>query len=96
MKALASGVIPKQMGLSAEVCRRFALSLPISVLVCGITSREELRQDLAIARGFQPLTEEEQTELLEKTAESGADGQLERFKTTRYGSNYHFQQHEDI
>lgn len=46
MKALACGAIPKEVGLSAEVCRRYALSVPISTLVCGITSRKELRQDL--------------------------------------------------
>ena len=43
MKALAGGVIPRQLNISAEQCRRFALSLPISTLVCGIRSRKELK-----------------------------------------------------
>jgi len=31
--------------------------------------------------------------LLAKTEEPGGDGKLEPFKTTRYGSAYHFRQH---
>jgi len=93
MKALAGGVIPKQLGIAAEVCRRFSLSLPISTLVCGISSRENLRQDLAMARGFQPMTQQEMAQLLAQTEEPGSDGKFEPFKTTRYGSAYHFRQH---
>jgi len=93
MKALAGGVIPRQLDISAEQCRRFALSLPISTLVCGIRSRQELKQDLAIARGFQAMTPDDLTELLAQTAKPGSDGKLEPFKTTRYGSAYHFKQH---
>ncbi len=93
MKALGGGIIPKQLKISAEICRRFVLSLPISTLVCGIRSREELQQDLAIARNFKPMTEKDIGQLLAKTEEPGADGKLERYKTTRYGSAYHFKQH---
>ncbi len=94
MKALAGGVIPSQLDISAELCRRFTLTLPISTLVCGISSRENLRQDLAMARDFKPVTQQEIDALLAKTAEPGSDGKLERYKTTRYGSAYHFRQHE--
>jgi predicted aldo/keto reductase-like oxidoreductase len=93
MKALSNGVIPDELGITAEMCRRFSLSLPISTLACGIRSRENLRQDLAMARGFKPVTQEEIDELLAKTAEPGRDGRLEHYKTTRYGSAYHFRQH---
>lgn len=93
MKGLASGVIPADLGISAEICRRFVLSLPISTLVCGIQSRENLRQDVAMARDFKPVTEEEIGRLLAGTAGPGADGKLEKYKTTRYGSAYHFRQH---
>lgn len=93
MKGLSGGLIPTRLGISAEVCRRFALSLPISTLVCGIRSRDELRQDLAVARRFRPMSEDELAELLAKTKPLGSDGKLELFKTTRYGSEYHFRQH---
>ena len=93
MKALSNGIIPEELGITAEMCRRFSLSLPISTLACGIRSRENLRQDLAMARGFKPITQEEIDELLAKTSEPGRDGKLEHYKTTRYGSAYHFRQH---
>jgi predicted aldo/keto reductase-like oxidoreductase len=94
MKALAGGVIPSQLRITAETCRRFALSLPVSTLVCGIRSRDDLRQDVTIARNFQPMTPDEIDNLLAQTKGPGSDGKLEPFKTTRFGSEYHFKQHE--
>lgn len=94
MKALAGGAIPKEVGITAEVCRRFALSLPISTLVCGIQSRENLLQDVAVARGFKPMTDAKRTEILAKTRQAGHDGRFEGFKTTRgFDGKYHRQQH---
>ena len=93
MKSLSNSIIPRELNLPAEVCRRFSLSLPISTLLCGIKSRENLRQDLALAQNFQPITGPELDELLAKTATAGRDGKLEPHKTTRYGSVYHFRQH---
>ncbi len=93
MKALSGGIIPDDLKVSAEMCRRFSLSLPICTLVCGIASRKDLQQDLAMARSFTPVTQEEIEDLLAGTAEVGGDGKFEKYKTTRYGSPYHFQQH---
>lgn len=94
MKALACGILPKEAGLRADVCRRYALSLPISTLVCGITSRENLKQDLAVARGFKPMTPAELEHLLADTKEAGKDGRYERFKTsTQFDGAYHRKQH---
>jgi aryl-alcohol dehydrogenase-like predicted oxidoreductase len=94
MKALAGGDIPDKVGVSAEVARRYALSLPISTLVCGIRSRENLRQDLAVARNFKPLSEAEIAALVAKTEAAGREGRYERFKTTRnFDGAYHRQQH---
>ncbi|MBC8873777.1 MAG: aldo/keto reductase [Planctomycetes bacterium] len=93
MKSLSNGILPTQLKMSAEVCRRFALSLPISVLACGISSRENLRQDLAMARAFKPITEKDIDDLLAQTKEAGREGKFEPHKTTRFGSAYHFRQH---
>ena len=41
-----------------------------------------------------PIAGQELDELLAKTAQPGRDGKLEPHKTTRYGSAYHFRQHE--
>ena len=60
MKSLGGGfprgAIAGTTDLAAEECIRYALSLPISSLVVGITSQQDLKQDLAIARDFQPLS----------------------------------------
>ena len=93
MKALASGKIPKVLEISASTCRRFALSLPIATLVCGIQSRDDLRQDLEMARAFQPILEGEMKELLAETESAGSEGKLEPWKSPRYGSRYHREQH---
>lgn len=95
MKALAGGTIPAKLGVPAQTCRRFALSLPITTLVCGIESRENLQQDLAMARSFKPINEQEMQELLAQTQEPGSDGKLELWKTTPYGSRYHREQHKE-
>jgi predicted aldo/keto reductase-like oxidoreductase len=96
MKALAGGTIPTQLKIDAVLCRRFALSLPISTLVCGIRSPKDLRQDLALARDFQPLVPDEIELLLSATKVPASDGKLEPFKTTKYGSAYHARQHSGL
>jgi predicted aldo/keto reductase-like oxidoreductase len=94
MKALACGAIPNQLGIAAADCRRYALSQPISTLVCGIRSRENLLQDLAMARNFRPMSEAEAAEMLAKTKTAGADGKYEGFKTTTgFDGPYHRRQH---
>ena len=68
--------------------------MPISTLVCGITSRKDLRQDLAVARNFKPMSPSEIEQLLAKTRDDGHDGRHERFKTTdNFDSGYHRRQH---
>jgi len=94
MKALAAGYFPSRLGLKAELCRRYALSLPISTLVCGVTSRDNLKQDLGVARDFKPMSETEIDDLLGKTKSAGIDGRHERLKTTTdFDSSYHRRQH---
>ena len=94
MKALAGCAIPLRVGISAALCRRYALSLPISTLVCGIKSRENLKQDLDVARSFAPMTEVELADLLGKTKAAGSDGRYEAFKTTtNFDGGYHRRQH---
>ncbi|MEZ6073747.1 MAG: aldo/keto reductase [Pirellulales bacterium] len=93
MKALGSGLIPSKLGIPADTCRRFALSLPITTLVCGIQSRENLRQDIAMARSFQPIDQEEIAKLLADTRSPASDGKLEPWKSTDYGSRHHREQH---
>ena len=95
MKSLGgAGQLVQGLGLSASQCRRYALSLPISTLSCGIDSLEALEQDLEIGRNFQPMTELEKRELEKISYEGSGDGRYEWFKSTQhYDSQYHRDQH---
>jgi predicted aldo/keto reductase-like oxidoreductase len=95
MKSLGGrGQLISDLGLSAEQCRRYALSLPISTLVCGMESPENLQQDLKIARDFTPMSDTERKALLEQVYEEAADGRHEWFKSTQFfDSQYHRDQH---
>ena len=95
MKSLGGGgQLVTELGLTAEQCRTFALSLPISTLVCGIESPENLQQDVEMARAFTPLSEAQQQELLVSVYEEATDGRHEWFKSTQiFDSQYHRDQH---
>jgi len=85
MKALGGGSpggIPTRLGVTAEVCRRYALSLPISSLVCGMRSMKDLKQDIAIARNFKPMTEQEMMDITNQVKEEALTGNHEGFKST--------------
>lgn len=79
MKSLSSGKL-LQAGVSAREAIRFALSRPIDVLVSGMDSLEVLRENLATVRSFEPMGEAEGAELIERVADFGRDGRLERHK----------------
>jgi predicted aldo/keto reductase-like oxidoreductase len=95
MKSLGGrGQLITELGLTAEQCRRYALSLPISTLVCGIQSLENLQQDVEIARTFTPISEAQQQGLFASVHEEAADGRLEWFKSTQFfDSKVHQRQH---
>jgi len=95
MKSLGGrGQLVTELGLSAAQCRRYALTLSISTLSCGIDSMVGLQQDLEIGRNFQPMTESEMRELESRVYEESGDGRHEWFKSTQYyDSQYHRDQH---
>lgn len=95
MKSLGgAGQLVQGLGLSANQCRRYALSLPISTLSCGIDSIEALEQDLGIGQDFQPMTALERQELEKQAYDQSGDGRYEWFKSTQYyDSQYHRDQH---
>ena len=98
MKSLAGGSprgrIPTATGVTAQECIRYALSLPIASLVVGINCMEDLKQDVGIARGFQPMPDGQRTALLERVREEAADGRHELFKSTQtFDGPHHRRQH---
>ncbi len=98
MKSLGGGSprgrIPTQGNVSAQECIRYALSLPVSTLVAGIMSMEDLKQDLEIGRNFRPMPEAEKTQLLSRIREEASDGRHELFKSTKaFDGPHHRKQH---
>ncbi len=62
MKVVARGRIWKS-GLTMPQLMAYTLSFPVATVVIGITTYEQVEQDVAIARDFQPFSEEQRAEL---------------------------------
>ncbi len=60
----------------------YSMTMPVSVVVCGIDRMEILEQALTAARTFQPLTQTQIAALLSRTQVAAANGSTELFKTT--------------
>ena len=83
----------KSMGGSGEIIShgaatpsdalRYAMSLPVATTISGMDSLGVLEQNLAIAKGFQPMKPEEMQALRERVRVFAADGRYELFKTTK-------------
>jgi hypothetical protein len=58
------------------------MSLPVATTISGIDSLAVLRQNLAVARGFKPMTPEEMEALRRRCARDAGDGHLELYKST--------------
>jgi predicted aldo/keto reductase-like oxidoreductase len=99
MKSLGGGSDHKGRLIAANVCTvdeavRYALSQPVASLVVGIDSMDVLKQDVAIARSFKPMSAEEMDKLRAKVKAVAGDGRHERFKSTQFFDGpYHRQQH---
>ena len=84
MKPMGDPFILDSHAVSAPECLRYAMSLPVSVTITGIDSMEILQQALDVADHFEPLTAQERTALLAKTAGAAKNGQFERYKATQH------------
>jgi len=83
MKSLGgSGEMVKKKAISAADALRYAMSLPVATTVSGIDSMKVLKQNLAIADGFRPLTKAQMEQIRHRVAAPAADGRFERYKTT--------------
>lgn len=84
MKPLGAGHVLETRAATAPECLRYALSLPTSVVITGIDSLEILDQALKVARGFVPLTDDERSALLARTAKAAEGGAHEKYKTSKH------------
>jgi hypothetical protein len=60
----------------------------------GMASMDDLKQNLALARNFKPITAAEKEALLTRTREQATDGRHELFKSTKtFDGPFHRKQH---
>lgn len=91
MKSLAGRHLPNETDIPVKLCRKYALSLPVSTTICGVQTRAQLRSDLEIARDFKPLVKKEINELLATSESPAQDGSIEKYKNPNfgYGCSFH-------
>jgi aryl-alcohol dehydrogenase-like predicted oxidoreductase len=82
MKSMGDGFILKSKTATPVECLHYALSQPTSTVITGIDSLEILKQALEVVKTFKPLTTEQVTALLARTARAASEGRFEPFKTT--------------
>lgn len=66
--------------LSVREAQHFALSLPITAFVSGVTSMKELEENIANTAAFTGMTAAERKALQDKVAQAAKNGQLEHYK----------------
>ena len=85
MKSLGgSGEMVTKGAITPEEGLRYAMSLPVATTISGMDSVEVLKQNLAVARDFKPMTDDEMAALRERCRMAAGDGRYELFKTTKY------------
>ncbi len=82
MKSMGAGIILKSNTVKPIECLHYAMSLPTSVVITGIDGAPILDQALEAARTFKPMSQQEVSALLARTAKAAQRGEFELFKTT--------------
>lgn len=72
-------VVPDR--LTVADCIRFALSMPISVLMTGAENPDMLSEKARLARGFADLTEQDRSALVDKVVDHARAGRVEYYKS---------------
>lgn len=83
MKSTGSGFVLRSGAATPQECLRYAWSQPIDTIVSGMENMDLLRENVQFAKSFQPLSQEEESQLLAKAKEPALSGEFEPFKTTR-------------
>jgi uncharacterized protein len=84
MKSMGgSGESVAHGAVTAHEALRYAMSLPVAVTISGMDSMDVLKQNLEVARGFQPLDATELSKLRDRVKVYAADGRFELFKSTK-------------
>ena len=82
MKPLGDAYILQSGVVDAVECLRYTMSLPTSVTITGCDSLPVLKQALATAYDFRPMSGQDVRDVLDRTREAGSTGRFERYKTS--------------
>ncbi len=82
MKAMGDQLILKSNTVKPIECLHYVMNLPTSAVITGIDSMEILDQAFEAVRTFKPMSQEQLSALLERTAQAASKGQYELFKTS--------------
>jgi tyrosyl-tRNA synthetase len=82
MKSMGNGIILRSNTVTPTECLHYALNLPTSVVITGCDSMEILDQAIDAAHTFHPMSIDEVSALLAKTATAARRGEFEPFKTS--------------
>ncbi len=66
--------------VTAQEALRYAMSLPVTTTITGMESLDVLRQNLAVAQGFRPMSPQEMQALRDRVKPEAADGRFELYK----------------
>jgi aryl-alcohol dehydrogenase-like predicted oxidoreductase len=81
MKPMAGTAGAVKSGLvKADEMLRYAMSLPVATTISGMDSLKVLHENLAVARGFTPMTVAEMQTLRDRCAQIAGDGRYEPYK----------------
>src|ERR1700733_10937996 len=81
MKPINGTADPVKKGaITAQQALAYAMSLPVTVTITGMDSMDIVRQNLAIAQGFQPLLQQQMDAIREQCKQPAADGRFEPYK----------------
>ena len=77
-------------GLTFDECIQWCLNVPVSTQIIGLTSVDQLKHAVKVAREFKPMPSEMRQTLLSRTKDEAGDGRYELFKSTkRFDSRHH-------
>ena len=83
MKPLCGHAEPVEHGaLTAQEALRYAMSLPVATTITGMEKMDVVHQNLAIAQGFTPMSEQEMEALRQRCSPFAADLRFELYKAS--------------
>jgi uncharacterized protein len=80
MKPMGDKIILNSKTATPIECLHYAMNLPTCVVITGCDSMQILQQALEAARTFKPMSSQQVSTLLAKTAPAAGKGEFERYK----------------